>query len=100
MTRRAAQLNIRSDKAKQRVADLVGETGKTATQVVEEAVMAYRPPPPAERSPAPDGLEWRGRLLVSRPDPRLEKMTAADHRAAIDEAREDWDPDVRRSRYD
>ena len=66
MKRRAAQLNIRSDKAKQRVADLIYQTGKTATQVVEEAVMAYRPPPlPTEaRPPAPEGTEWRGKLLV------------------------------------
>ena len=70
MTRRAAQLNIRSDKARQRVNDLVYETGKTATQLVEEAVLAYHPtpvvtppmaPPPHE---VPEGLEWNGRYLV------------------------------------
>lgn len=67
MRRRAAQLNIRSDKAKQRVADLAFQTGKTATQIVEEAVMAFRPPPspPTQaRPPAPEGTEWRGKLLV------------------------------------
>ena len=66
MTRRAAQLNIRSDKAKQRVADLAFQTGKTATQVVEEAVMAYRPPPSVNEPPVhvPEGLKWNGKFLV------------------------------------
>ena len=66
MTRRAAQLNVRSDKAKQRVADLVYQTGKTATQVVEEAVMAYRPSPSASEPPmrVPEGLKWNGKFLV------------------------------------
>lgn len=68
MTRRSnAQLNIRSDTARRRVADLVRETGKTATQVVEEALQAYRPPPPAERPAAPPGTEWSGKLLVLQP---------------------------------
>jgi len=40
MSRRAAQLNIRSDAARARVAELVAETGKSATQVVEEALQS------------------------------------------------------------
>jgi len=62
-----AQLNIRSTAARQRVDQLVRQTGKTVTQIVEDAVRAYRPPLPAERSPAPQGLEWKGRLLVVKP---------------------------------
>lgn len=63
MTRRAAQLNIRSDAARRRVAELVAETGKSATQVVEEAISAYRPQPPVEET-IPEGMVRRGRLLV------------------------------------
>lgn len=98
MTRRAAQLNIRSDAARARVADLVGQTGKTATQVVEEAVMAYRPPPPVEREPLPEGFEYRNGWIVQTA--KLDHMTPEDHERASREAREDWDPDVRRSRPD
>ena len=66
MTRRSAQLNIRSDKARQRVADLVYQTGKTATQVVEEAVLAYRPPAATVADPknVPEGMEWNGKFLI------------------------------------
>jgi hypothetical protein len=88
MTRRAAQLNIRSDKARQRVADLVYQTGKTATQVVEEAVMAYRPPPPTNRPAVPEGLEWRGRFLVMKPTGGP-PITTEQLLQAIDDARED-----------
>ncbi len=63
MTRRAAQLNIRSDAARARVAELVQETGKSATQVVEEALQSYRPPPPAVEV-LPEGLVRDGRFLV------------------------------------
>lgn len=93
MSRRAPQLNIRSDIARRRVDDLVRETGKSARQVVEEAVMAYRPPPPAGRPPAPEGLEWRGRLLVERETDQTRarpKMTREEHLRIIDEAREDY----------
>jgi hypothetical protein len=88
MTRRAAQLNIRSDTARQRVADLVRETGKTATQVVEEALQSYRPPPPVERPPAPDGLEWRGRFLVEK-DRGGPSISTEELLRRIDEARDD-----------
>jgi hypothetical protein len=88
MTRRAAQLNIRSDAARARVAELVRETGKSATQVVEEAVIAYRPPPPAERPAAPEGMEWRGRFLVMKPTGGP-PITTEQLLQAIDDARED-----------
>lgn len=90
MTRRSnAQLNIRSDKARQRVADLVRETGRTATQVVEEALQAYRPQPSTTREPAPEGYVWKGPFLVQKARPGQRKMTLEEHLAIIDEVRED-----------
>lgn len=87
MSRRSAsQLNIRSDKARERVDYLVRETGKTKAQIVEDAVMAYRPPPPAERPPLPEGFIYRNGFIVqtnSRP------MTVEQHLSAIDDAREE-----------
>ena len=61
--RSTAQLNIRSAIVRDRVAQLVAETGKTMTQVVEDAVTAYRPTPPVEEV-LPEGMVRRGRLLV------------------------------------
>lgn len=58
-----AQVNIRSTIVRDRVAQLVAETGKTMTQVVEDAVTAYRPQPPVEEI-LPEGLVRRGRFLV------------------------------------
>jgi hypothetical protein len=89
MTRRAAQLNIRSDKARQRVADLVHQTGKTATQVVEEALQAYRPPPPVERQPLPKGFEYRNGWIVQTA--KLDHITPDQHMNAVALAREDRD---------
>ena len=86
MSRSNAQLNIRSDKARQRVADLVRETGKSAKQVVEDALQAYRPPPPAERPPAPEGMEWRGRFLVIK-DTGGPRITLEETNRWIDEDR-------------
>lgn len=64
--RNNAQLNIRSDYARERVDQLVRETGKTARQVVEEAVRAYHPAPPAAKDDGnvPEGMIRKGRLLV------------------------------------
>lgn len=58
-----AQINIRSDFVRARAAQLSAETGKTITQVVEDAVRAYRPPPPVEQL-LPDGLIRKGKFLV------------------------------------
>lgn len=89
MTRRSnAQLNIRSDTARRRVAELVGATGKSATQVVEDALIAYRPPSFSNRAPAPEGLEWKGRFLVAKSTGDSSIMTEQ-LLAAIDAARED-----------
>lgn len=57
----ASQLSIRSRFARDRAALLARQTGMTATQVVEEALRAYTPPPV---DTPPGRLERRGRLLV------------------------------------
>lgn len=59
-----AQLNIRSDYARERVDQLVRETGRSARQVVEEAVRAYRPPPSPKDEDLPPGMVRKGKLLV------------------------------------
>ena len=56
-----AQLNIRSRFARERSALLARQTGMTATQVIEEALRAYSPPPPDR---PPGQLVRRGALLV------------------------------------
>ncbi|UVO55528.1 hypothetical protein [Sphingomonas sp. SUN039] len=86
MTRRAAQLNIRSDAARARVAELVAETGKSATQVVEEALQTYRPLPPVEES-LPEGVIRKGRFLVLKADGRR-RETIEETIAAINEDRD------------
>jgi hypothetical protein len=65
-----AQINIRSNFVRARAAQLSAETGKSITQVVEDAVRAYRPPPPVERPPAPEGYEYKGWMLVQKPTGR------------------------------
>jgi hypothetical protein len=69
MSRRAAQLNIRSDAARARVAELIAETGKSATQVVEEALQSYRPPPPRHEM-LPEGVVRDGKFLVLKANGR------------------------------
>ena len=85
MTRRAAQLNIRSDAARARVAELIAETGKSATQVVEEALQSYRPPPLATEV-IPGDMIRKGKFLVFKADGRV-GATMAETLAAIDEDR-------------
>ncbi len=63
-----AQINIRSDFVRERAFALAAETGKTVTQVLEDAVRAYRPPPPVELEPVPDGFVVSGRILVQQTD--------------------------------
>lgn len=75
MARRSnAQLNVRSDKARQRVADLVRETGLSAAQVVEDAVRLYRPPPSEPQKPPPEGYVYKGWLLVKNQSHRAITM--------------------------
>ncbi len=83
--KQSAQLNIRSDYARERVAELAAETGKSATQVVEDAIRAYRPPPPVDEV-LPPGLVRDGKLLVLAAQGR--KPTTMDETlAGIDEDR-------------
>ena len=58
---RPAQFNVRSDFLRQRVPEIVTQTGMTATQVLEEAVRAFHP----AQEVLPPGLERRGWLLVA-----------------------------------
>jgi hypothetical protein len=51
---RPAQVNIRSDVVKRRIREVTARTGMTATQFLEQAVLAYDPVQPPER---------RGRLV-------------------------------------
>ena len=78
----AAQLNIRSQFARDRVDQLTRQTGMTATQVVEEALRTYLPVQEA----APPGLVRRGRIWV-KPAGDRPKLTIEQSQAFIDEAR-------------
>ena len=91
--RSTPQLNIRSSEARRRVAELVQETGKSATQIVEEAVSVYRPQPPVEEV-LPDGMLRRGRLLVFKGHGGP-KITLEDTNRAIEAGRNRdlWDDD-------
>lgn len=80
-----AQLNIRSAFARARVAQLAAQTGKTVTQVVEDAVRAYRPEPPSEQDDVPGGMIRKGRLLIWVGDGT--PITLEDTNRAIDAGR-------------
>lgn len=90
--RNNAQLNIRSDYARERVDQLVRETGKSARQVVEEAVRAYHPPPPRAED-VPEGMIRKGRFLVWKGDGA--PITLEGTNRAIEEGRNRdlWDRD-------
>jgi len=83
MSHRNAQLNIRSDYARERVRELVEKTGMTATELVEEALRGYVPP----ASVKPVGcLVERGGMLVM-PNIYGRTITHEEAEAAIDAAR-------------
>jgi hypothetical protein len=83
MSRRTgAQLNIRSDFARDRVREIMQRTGMTATEVVEEALRSYVPPP---QDPPPYGLIREGPLLVLASRGRTITQEEAD--AALEAAR-------------
>ena len=87
MARRSnAQLNIRSDAARVRVAELVAQTGRSATQVVEDALQRYRPQPNVEEA-LPEGLMLDGRFLIFKADGRR-RETIEETIAAIAEDRD------------
>jgi hypothetical protein len=79
------QLNIRSEPAKTRATALARASGKSVTQVVEEAVLAYRPQPPSEEV-LPEGLIRKGQFLVLNRN-RGRKITLADTNRMIADAR-------------
>jgi hypothetical protein len=81
--RNAAQLNIRSAFARQRVRELARRTGMTATEVVEDALRGYVPPTEPK---AVGTLVRRGPLLV-RPATRKRKVTLAEVEAALEAVR-------------
>lgn len=86
MARKAnSQLNIRSDVAKARATELARETGRSVTQVVEEAVSAYRAEPVELATPRRTWLERRGRILTLCSDGA--HVTLAETNAAIDQDR-------------
>jgi len=81
------QLNIRSSFARERTAMLARETGMTVTQIVEETLRAYLPPPSAQNGNA--GLVRKGALLVK---PASGKRVSLDEaNAALEEARSERD---------
>jgi hypothetical protein len=78
-----AQLNVRSAYARARVQELARLTGMTATQVVEEALRGFAPPPTAREA---RGLVRRGPILVK---PRAAaKITQDQADAALLEVRQ------------
>lgn len=86
MTQRtSSQLNIRSAAARERATRLAAETGKTVTQIVEEAVQAYRLPPSPDEN-LPDALVRKGKFLVFRSTGRR-PVTLEETNAAIEEDR-------------
>jgi len=76
------QLNVRSQFARERAKELAQQTGMSTTQVVEEALRAFHPP---GRKEAPDGMVWKGPILVKRAAGRT--ITLEETLAAIDDDR-------------
>jgi len=79
----AAQLNIRSQFARDRVDQLARQTGMTATQVVEEALRTYHP---FINDAVPPGLVRKGRILV-KPLGDRPVLTVEQTEAFIEESR-------------
>lgn len=80
---RPAQFNLRSTYARERAQELSRMTGRTATQVVEDALRAYHPP---GLNPDVGGLVRRGPLLVRPATGRAFSVEDAD--AALAAVRE------------
>lgn len=78
-TARAPQLNIRSAFARERATELAVAMGVTTTEVVEQALRVFRPPPPEV---LPDGVRREGWLLVLSNGGH--QITLDDVNAAID----------------
>ena len=86
------QLNVRSSFAHERATRLAQDTGLTTTQVVEEALRAYTPPP----RESPPGMVWEGPILVMSGEGRR-MITIEEANAAIDDARQEREDDILRS---
>lgn len=83
------QLNVRSEFAHDRAAQLARQFGLTTKQVVEDALRAYEPP--GERI-APEGMVWKGRILVKKATGRT--ITLEESLAAIEAARNERADDI------
>jgi hypothetical protein len=82
--RRTAQLNIRSEFARERVREIAARTGMTATEIVEEALRGYMPLP----DPPPDsGLIRKGRILVLARRPDEDVITHEEAEAMLEASR-------------
>ena len=79
------QFNVRSAFAKARANELALQTGRTATQVVEDALRAYVPPGEIREV---GRLVRRGRLLVMPRQPGSKTITLEVANAALEASRE------------
>ncbi len=80
--KQTAQLNIRSTPTKARAAGLAHATGKSVTQIVQKAVLAYVPKPAELQKTGRAWLERRRKLPVLCSDGPL--VSLAETNAAID----------------
>jgi hypothetical protein len=80
----SVQFNIRSRFARERADVLARRTGLTTTQIVEEALRAYEPPP---RDAAGSRLIRKGAILVRPADG--DRVTLAQAEAALDAVRDE-----------
>jgi len=88
-SRSKSQVNIRSTFVRERAAQLAAQTGKSITQVVEDAVRAYRPAPLPEDEQLPDGFEIRNGFVVQTG----RKTSIEEILAAIEESRDPSSPE-------
>jgi hypothetical protein len=79
----ATQLNVRSAFARKRVNELAKRTGLSATQIVEDALRAYVPPPAVAEI---GKLVRRGRILVQPAEGA--RVTLKQANAALTRSRE------------
>lgn len=91
---RQPQFNIRSRYARDRARQLAEQTGRTTTQIVEEALRVYAPPSDSapDGTPGPHGLVWRGGILVI-PARGKRIITQEEADAALEAARNREDED-------
>lgn len=64
LSAKTSQITIHSRYAYARTRDLARATGKTVTQVIEEALRAYDPQLPIASFPRPRGWARRGKFIV------------------------------------